>query len=79
MAERIVGALGGDPAARTAVTKACARAVDEGRPLRELLLADDAVPLTAARLDELLDPGGYIGSAPALVDRALAAHDREAQ
>ncbi|HZB28588.1 MAG TPA: 3-carboxy-cis,cis-muconate cycloisomerase [Streptosporangiaceae bacterium] len=77
MAERIVAALGGDPIVRTAVTKACARAVDEGRPLRDLLLADDAVPLTAARLDDLLDPGGYVGSAPALVDRALAAHDRE--
>ena len=42
-----------------------------------MLLADDAVPLTPARLDDLLDPGGYIGAAPALVDRALAAHDRE--
>jgi 3-carboxy-cis,cis-muconate cycloisomerase len=76
MAERIVGALGGDPAARTAVTKACARAADEGRPLRELLLADDAIPLTAERIDDLLDPGGYVGAAPELVDRALAAHDR---
>jgi 3-carboxy-cis,cis-muconate cycloisomerase len=77
MAERIVSAMGGDPAVRTAVTKACARAVDEGRPLRDLLLADDAIPLTETRLDDLLDPGGYVGSAPALVDRALAAHDRE--
>jgi 3-carboxy-cis,cis-muconate cycloisomerase len=75
MAERVVGALGGDPDARTAVTKACARAVDEGRSLRELLLADDAIPLTAERIDDLLDPRGYVGAAPALVDRALAAHD----
>jgi 3-carboxy-cis,cis-muconate cycloisomerase len=74
MAERIVGALGGGQAARTTVTKACARAVDQGRPLRELLLADDAIPLTAEQIDELLDPGGYAGAAPALVDRALAAH-----
>jgi 3-carboxy-cis,cis-muconate cycloisomerase len=75
MAERLVGALGGDPAARTTVTRACARAADEGRALRELLLADDAIPLTAERIDDLLDPGGYAGAAPALVDRALAAHD----
>jgi hypothetical protein len=50
---------------------------NSAHPLRDLLLADDAIPLTAARLDDLLDPGGYVGSAPALVDRAPAAHDRE--
>jgi 3-carboxy-cis,cis-muconate cycloisomerase len=74
MAERIVGALGGGPAAREAVTEACGRAIAEDRPLRELLIAADAIPLTAEQIDELLDPAGYIGAAPALVDRALAAH-----
>ncbi|HEX6468540.1 MAG TPA: 3-carboxy-cis,cis-muconate cycloisomerase [Streptosporangiaceae bacterium] len=74
MAERLVGALGGDPAARRAVTEACGRAAAAGRPLRELLLADPAIPLTAERIDELLDPAGYVGAAPELVDRALAAH-----
>jgi 3-carboxy-cis,cis-muconate cycloisomerase len=74
MAERLVGALGGGPAARRAVTDACARAAAAGRPLRELLLADPAIPLAAERIDELLDPAGYIGAAAELVDRALAAH-----
>ena len=77
MAERVVGALGGDPAARTAVTAACTRAVAEDRPLRELLLADRAIPLTAEQIDGLLDPEGYVGAAQAFVDRALAAHTTE--
>jgi 3-carboxy-cis,cis-muconate cycloisomerase len=75
MAERVVGALGGDPAARTAVTAACARAVAGDRPLREVLLADRALPLTAEQIDDLLDPEGYVGAAQAFVDRALAAHN----
>ncbi len=77
MAERVVGALGGDPAARTAVTAACARAVAEDRPLRELLLAERAISLTAEQIDDLLDPEGYVGAAHAFVDRALAAHNGE--
>ncbi|HEY7484725.1 MAG TPA: 3-carboxy-cis,cis-muconate cycloisomerase [Streptosporangiaceae bacterium] len=77
LAERVVGALGGDPAARTAVTAACARAAAEGRPLRDVLIGDRAVPLTAEQLDEALDPAGYLGAAHALIDRALAAHNGE--
>ena len=30
-----------------------------------------------AALDELLDPSGYLGSAGAFVERALAAYERE--
>jgi 3-carboxy-cis,cis-muconate cycloisomerase len=75
MAERVVTALGGDPAARSAVSAACARAVAEDRPLRELLLADPALPLTAEQIDEALDPEGYIGAARLFVDRAIAAHN----
>jgi 3-carboxy-cis,cis-muconate cycloisomerase len=41
------------------------------RSFREALLVDERVALSEAELDELLDPSGYIGSAEALVDRAL--------
>jgi 3-carboxy-cis,cis-muconate cycloisomerase len=77
LAERVVGALGGDPAARAAVTAACARTVAEDRPLREVLAADPAISLTADQIDEALDPEGYVGAARAFVDRALAAHNGE--
>ena len=39
---------------------------------REALLADERVALSEAELGALLDPAGYLGSAEALVDRALA-------
>ena len=42
------------------------------RSFREALLVDERVALSEAELDELLDPARYIGSAEALVDRALA-------
>ena len=44
---------------------------------REALVADPRSPLTAEELDELLDPLGYLGSAEALVDRALDHYDAE--
>jgi 3-carboxy-cis,cis-muconate cycloisomerase len=34
--------------------------------------------LSAERIEQLLDPAGYLGSAAAFVDRALAAHARRA-
>jgi 3-carboxy-cis,cis-muconate cycloisomerase len=39
---------------------------------REALLADERTGFSADELDSLLDPTGYLGSAEALVDRALA-------
>lgn len=42
-------------------------------PLREALAS--ATDLSAEELDRLLEPSNYLGSAPALVDRALAAHE----
>jgi 3-carboxy-cis,cis-muconate cycloisomerase len=39
---------------------------------RQALLGDQRVGLSAEQLDELLDPATYLGSAEALVDRALA-------
>ena len=41
---------------------------------REALLADERVGLSAEELDSLLDAASYLGSAEALVDRALAAY-----
>jgi 3-carboxy-cis,cis-muconate cycloisomerase len=45
------------------------------RSFREALLADERVGLSADELDSVLDPAGYLGSAEALVDRALAEHE----
>ncbi|MFI0419313.1 3-carboxy-cis,cis-muconate cycloisomerase [Spongiactinospora sp. 9N601] len=72
MAESVVARLGGGPRARALVDAACARAVAEGRPLGEVLAADEDVRLTPAEIDAALDPAGYLGSAGAFVDRALA-------
>ena len=44
---------------------------------REALLADPRSPLAAAELDALLDPTTYLGSAGALVDRALERYAAE--
>ncbi|HXM56710.1 MAG TPA: 3-carboxy-cis,cis-muconate cycloisomerase [Candidatus Dormibacteraeota bacterium] len=66
----------GREAAHRRVEAAAGRAADGRRPFREELLAD---PEVAGRLgpdgvDAALDPGRYLGSTAALVDRALAAH-----
>ena len=45
---------------------------------REALLADERVGLSPDELDALLDPAEYLGTAEALVDRALASYE-EAQ
>jgi 3-carboxy-cis,cis-muconate cycloisomerase len=68
ISERLAAHLGRDRA-----TELVRRAAREGAPLREILAADD---VTGA--DELLDPAGYLGAAPALVDRALAAYRERA-
>ncbi|HEY5873005.1 MAG TPA: 3-carboxy-cis,cis-muconate cycloisomerase [Gaiellaceae bacterium] len=70
VAERISFALSdrlGRPRAHGVVAEA-ARAPS----FREALLADERVALSDAEVDELLDPASYLGSAEALVDRALA-------
>jgi len=79
MSEHVVMVLAervGRPQARDLVDAACLRAVDAGRPLREELLADPAVAsqLSPAEVDAALDPAGYLGSADAFIDRALAAY-----
>lgn len=80
LAERVTTELvsAGVPrlAAHDAVAGRCALADKQNRPLAAVL-ADD--PLIAAHLDEgrinaLLDPERYLGSARIFVDRALTAH-----
>lgn len=75
MAEQVVVRLGGTPQHRRLVDAACARAAAEGLALREVLLTDPGVSLTAEEIDAALDPAGALGSAAAFVDRALAAHE----
>ncbi|MEV4377096.1 3-carboxy-cis,cis-muconate cycloisomerase [Streptosporangium sp. NPDC049644] len=74
MAEQVVVRLGGTPQDRRLVDAACARAAAGGLALREVLLADPGVSLTAEEVDAALDPAGALGSALTFVDRALAAH-----
>ena len=55
---------------------AAGRVADGGRRFRDELLAEPEVAahLTPAEVDAALDPAGYLGSAPRLVERALAAY-----
>lgn len=72
VSEALAGRLGrGEAHAR--VRSVLLSAQETGRPLREALLADPALAeaIEATELDELLDPETYVGSAGALVDRAL--------
>lgn len=80
MAERVTLDLAADlgrEAAAEIVTGATASAVESGRTLREVLgsIPDVAGRRSPAELDALFDPSGYLGSAPALIDRVLAAHE----
>jgi len=70
VAERISFALS-DRLGRTRAHEVVAEAA-RASSFREALLADERVDLSDAEVDELLDPAGYLGSAEALVDRALA-------
>jgi 3-carboxy-cis,cis-muconate cycloisomerase len=79
LAERVAAGLAGALgrlAAHELVRRLGRQAAGSGRPLRTVLADDPTVRahLEAADLDRLLDPEGYLGSAAALVDRALAAH-----
>jgi 3-carboxy-cis,cis-muconate cycloisomerase len=79
MAEAAVGALAGVVGrgrARDLVDQAARRAAASGRPLADTLLETPEVArhLGPAGVEAALDPGRYLGSARALIDRALAAH-----
>jgi 3-carboxy-cis,cis-muconate cycloisomerase len=79
VAGRLAGALGRGAAHRL-LRDRVGRAEELGVPLREVLVNDPTVRqhLSAEEVDAALDPAGYLGSAGALVDRALQAH-RSAQ
>lgn len=71
MAKRV-----GRAEAHGVVQDACGRAVAAGRPLRDELVDDARVreQLSVEEIDRALDPAGYLGSAEAFVERALARH-----
>lgn len=81
VSERLVSALEpllGRAEARKVLTSASHAAVVDGLSLAKALAEEpdirsliDADRLSADRLAELLDPAGYLGAAPELVDRAL--------
>jgi 3-carboxy-cis,cis-muconate cycloisomerase len=79
MTESVVTALTpsmGRGAAQDLVEGAARRAVDAGRPVRDVLL--DVPEVVAALgeqgLDSALAPEGYLGASRELIDRALTAH-----
>ena len=79
MAESVVMALAvkvGPSRARELVDAASARALDEGRPLRDVLIDDGEVrgELSDQEIAAALDPAGYLGSTDVFIDRALSRH-----
>ncbi len=77
LSERVMLALGrrvGRQTAHDAVYECAMRAVDEERPFREILLRHPLVAahLSAAEIDDLLDPHSYTGLSGEFVDRVLA-------
>jgi 3-carboxy-cis,cis-muconate cycloisomerase len=64
----------GRSTAHQLVEHAAHRALESGRPLRDLLLEDQEVRehLSAADLDGLLDPKNYTGSAASMIQQVLA-------
>ncbi len=80
LAERVTTALTealGRGAAHDLVERAARAAADAGWPFADVLEDDVQVrsALGAGGAARLLDPAGYLGSAGAFVDRALAAHE----
>lgn len=78
-AEAVAMALGEELGKQTAhelIEGACRRATAEGRHLREILSQDSAISkhLSPAKIDQLFDPGQYLGVADSLITRALKAH-----
>jgi len=79
LAERITTALAADVgrlAAHDLVERASARTVEEHLPFGEALAAEPEIRerLSAADIERLLDPAGYLGVADEFVERALRAH-----
>jgi 3-carboxy-cis,cis-muconate cycloisomerase len=61
------------------VERAAHRALESGRPLRELLLEEQEVRahLSSAEIDGLLDPRSYTGSAASMIQRVLADENKK--
>ena len=83
MAESLTMALAphlGRPEAQRLVRAACDRAIRSGEDLRQAALADTQVRsfLSPEEIDHALDPGRYLGSTHAFIDRALQVY-REVQ
>ncbi|MDQ6636656.1 MAG: 3-carboxy-cis,cis-muconate cycloisomerase, partial [Candidatus Dormibacteraeota bacterium] len=69
----------GRPRAHHLVGEAAAAAVNSGREFGAELKADPEISaqLSPAEIDAALEPGSYLGSAEALVDRAVTAYQME--
>ncbi|HVY44212.1 MAG TPA: 3-carboxy-cis,cis-muconate cycloisomerase [Hyphomicrobiaceae bacterium] len=81
VAEAVMMALAphiGRGAAHDIVYAACRGALEEGTPLLAQLRKQNEVTahLSEVELARLVDPGNYVGSAPAMVDRVLNARGR---
>jgi 3-carboxy-cis,cis-muconate cycloisomerase len=84
MAERVTALLRdslGGPQAHDLVATAADRAASSGVPLRDVLLATPDVAdrltqagISAAEIEQALNPAGYLGGADAFIAAALAAH-----
>ncbi|MDP6389037.1 MAG: adenylosuccinate lyase [Alphaproteobacteria bacterium] len=77
LSERVMLALGeaiGKQTAHEVVYEVAMKSQEEGVPFRAALGADERVSahLDAAAIEELLDPAGYIGLAPEIVDGVVA-------
>lgn len=70
----------GRPEAQRIVKALCDRAVSSGAHLRQVALEDVDMQtiLTVEEIDRALDPGTYLGSTDAFIDRALRSY-REVQ
>ena len=63
----------GKQEAHEMVYEVCMQAFEQGKPLRDALLANNtiAAALTPAEIDAMLDPHRYTGMSGAFVDRVL--------
>jgi 3-carboxy-cis,cis-muconate cycloisomerase len=81
LAERVTALLAGSmggPRAHDLVAGAAAKSVASGLPLRDVLLAAPELHdagITAERVEQALDPAGYLGAADEFITAALRAHD----
>ena len=77
LAEAVSAALApklGREAAHELIEAACRRAVEQSKPLRDVLAQEAKVRklLSLADLDRLFDPSNYLGMSEQFVDRVLA-------